>query len=209
MTRALGVKAWATGAVVLAAVAACASSGDEPDPPIPSSSSSSATPTGPTSASPTASEADVATEAAEAVLWRYFVVLDTLRQNPRRSLDSLASVATSTQLAAQRRLLGTERSQELRQIGTTALAHLIVQAVNLDNQDPQAGLVPTVTIDACWDVSAVDIVDVNGQSVVSPDRASSGWTRYTIANYRWSKDPAEGWRVATGRDLEKSPCRVS
>lgn len=124
-------------------------------------------------------------------------------------MKQLSSVATSTQLAAQRRLLASERSQGLHQVGATTVAGLTVQSVSLDNSDPSAGQVPTVTVDVCWDVSDVDIVDESGKSVVSPERASTGWTRYTVANYHWSENSSGGWRIATGQDLKQTPCAAS
>lgn len=63
-----------------------------------------------------------------------------------------------------------------------------------------------MTIDVCWDVSDVDVLDRTGQSVVTPERADRGWTRLIVANYSWTSDPDSGWRVAGGKDLEKSPC---
>jgi hypothetical protein len=206
MTRTLGVKAWATGAAVLVAMTAC--SGSDADPPPSSSASSSVPSTASSSPTPT-SESELASAAAEDVVRRYFTVLDELRQDPAKPLKPLSSAATSTQLAAQKRLLKNERSEGRRQVGTTAVVKLRVQSVNLDNSDPAAGKVPTVAIDVCWDVGDVDIVDETGNSVVSPDRASTGWTRYTVANYHWSENPSDGWRIATGRDLKQPPCQGS
>lgn len=205
MTRSLGVKAWATGAAVLAAVTACANSDSNADPaPTPPASSSATVSISPSPSPSSASE--VASSAAEDVVRRYFAVLDDLRQTPSDPLRSLSSVATSTQLAAQKRLLAAERDQGLHQVGTTKVVELTVQSVNLDNSSPSAGKVPTVTVDVCWDVDDVDIVDKDEKSVVSPDRKNVGWARYTVANYHWSKNPTDGWRIATGQDVERKPC---
>lgn len=208
MTRSLGVKTWATSAVVLAAVTGCAGSGSEADPGHPTQVGLSAL----SSTSPTASpnsESEVASAAAEQVVRRYFAVLDGLRQDPSEPVQRLSAVATSTQLAAQRRLLTSERGKHLHQVGATRVADLTVQSVNLDNSNPSAGQVPTVTVDVCWDVSDVDIVDESGKSTVPPHRANTGATRYTVANYHWSKNPSDGWRLATGRDLEQASCPAS
>ena len=93
--------------------------------------------------------------------------------------------------------------------GTTALNELEVQSVNLDNSDPKAGKVPPVVIDVCWDVTKVDVLDKSGMSIVSSDRPDTGWTRYTVANYKYAADPTGGWRVATGQDLKQTPCAAS
>ena len=121
----------------------------------------------------------------------------------------MKTVATSTQLGAVQTLLRRQHEQGQRQTGTTAISELTVQSVNLDNSDPSAGKVPTVVLDVCWDVSKVDVLDESGESIVSPDRPDTGWTRYTVANYQYAADPAGGWRVATGQDLKRTPCASS
>lgn len=208
MTRSLGVKAWATGAVVLVAVTACASSGSGADP-SPSPPVSSSAPTSESSSPSPRSDSEVASASAEDVVRHYFTVLDGLRQDPSRPVKQLSSVTTSTQLAAQKRLLATERDQGLHQVGTTRVAELTVQSVSLDNSDPSAGKVPTVTVDVCWDVSNADLIDQSGKSVVSSDREPTGWTRYTVANYHWSENPSSGWRIATSQNLKQTPCAAS
>jgi hypothetical protein len=116
---------------------------------------------------------------------------------------------TSIELSAERRLVVHERRQHLRQTGRTRIDQLKVQSVNLDNSDPKLGKVPIVTVDVCWDVSGADLVNKSGHSVVSPSRADRGWTRYTVANYHWSKHRSDGWRVADGQDLRQAPCAAS
>ena len=74
-----------------------------------------------------------------------------------------------------------------------------MQSVNLDNTDPQAGQVPTVQIDVCYDVSGVDVLDKDGKSVVTPDRPETGWVRYSVANYQWKEEPT-GWVAGRQRD---------
>ncbi|WP_082624319.1 hypothetical protein [Nocardioides sp. Soil805] len=208
MTIRLGMISWATGTLMLVAVAACASSSSDADP---SSSPpvSSSVPTAASSSPSPRSDSGVASATAEDVVSRYFTVLDGLRQDPSKPVKHLSSVATSTQLTAQTRLLTTERSQGLRQVGTTRVAEMTVQSVSLDNSDPSAGKVPTVTVDVCWDVSNADLIDQSGKSVVSRSRASTGWTRYTVANYDWSENPSSGWRIATSQDLKQTPCAAS
>ncbi|WP_148575330.1 hypothetical protein [Nocardioides caldifontis] len=205
MTRTLGVRAWATSAAVLVAMTAC--SGSDADPPPSSGESSSLPSTG--SSTPTPSESELASAAAEDVVRRYFTVLDNLRQNPTEPLRPLSSVATSTQLAAQKRLLQRERGEGLRQVGTTAVAQLTVQSVNLKGSNRAVGEVPIVTVDVCWDVSGADLVNKSGKSVVSPDRETTGWTRYTVANYQRSKDSEGDWRIATSQDLRQTPCSAA
>jgi hypothetical protein len=208
MTSPTGVKVWATGALLLAAISACGSTDADPDPsgsPTVVLSKPSEVGSGPAQTSP----ADTATADASALVRRYFAVLDAVRQSDSMPPSRLSSVMTSIELSTERRLVTRQRQQGLRQTGDTAVALLEVQSVNLDNSEPSAGRVPTAMVDVCWDVSNADLVGKNGQSVVSPNRADRGWTRYTVANYYWATNPSGGWRVADGQDLKKAPCAAS
>lgn len=190
----------ATCVSALAAVSSCAN--DSPD----GSPSMDSAPVSNTPEPTQTSDTDAASAAATDTVRNYFSVLDDLRQDDRKSLEDLNKVATSTQLATQSRLLENERAKKLRQVGDTELPDVTVESVNLDNSDPDAGKVPTVMLDVCWDVSDADLVDTSGESVVSPDRGDVGWTRYTVANYDYQTDPMTGWRVASGKDLQQPPC---
>jgi hypothetical protein len=202
----LGLISWATGTVMLAAVSACG--GSDTDPP-PTSEPSSTSPSSPTTSSSPSSPSDAASAAATDAVRSYFAAVDQLRSDPAADLKELKSVATSAQLNAVETLISRQRDEGQRQTGTTALNELKVQSVNLDNSDPNAGKVPTVVIDVCWDVTKVDVLDESGKSIVSPDRPDTGWTRYTVANYKYAADPTGGWRVATGQDLKQTPCAAS
>ena len=202
----LGLISWATGTVMLAAVSACG--GSNTDPP-PTSEPSSPSPSSPTTSSSPSSPSDAASAAATDAVRSYFAVVDQLRTDPAVDLKKLKSVATSAQLNAVETLISRQRDEGQRQTGTTALNELEVQSVNLDNSDPKAGKVPTVVIDVCWNVTKVDVLDKSGKSIVSSDRPDTGWTRYTVANYKYAADPTGGWRVATGQDLKQTPCAAS
>lgn len=139
----------------------------------------------------------------------YYVVRNKLRQDLKQPLSLLKSVAISTELAAQQRLFKKERRQDLHQIGETRVAEIEVQSVNLDNSDPNAGKVPTVQIDVCFDVSDVDVVGADGKSVVPSDRVDTGWIRYSVSNYEWRTNPGGAWRVASSQDIERTPCAAS
>jgi hypothetical protein len=201
----LGLISWATGTLLLVAVSACGDNVEDPPPSPPASSSPSAPATSPSPTSPS----DTATADATAAMRDYFTVVDQVGQDPASDLKLLKSVATSTQLSAVQTLLRRQHDQGQRQVGATAISKLTVQSVNLDNSDPSAGKVPTVVIDVCWDVSKVDVLDKSGKSIVTPNRPDTGWTRYTVANYKYAADPAGGWRVATGQDLKQTPCAAS
>ncbi len=202
----LGLISWATGTLMLAAVSSCGAS--DTDPP-PNSEPSSASPTAPTTSTTPTSPSDAATAEATSAVRNYFTVVDDLRSEPATGLKQLKAVATGAQLNAVETLIRRQRGEGQRQTGTTAISELKVQSVNLNNSDPDAGKVPTVAIDVCWDVSKVDVLDKRGDSIVSPNRPDTGWTRYTVANYEYAANPTGGWRVATGQDIEKTPCAAS
>jgi len=206
MTNVGRISLLATVTAVAIAVGGCASDGNDPaasPSPSPSSPTSAAT-----SASTPPSDSEVASEAASAVLRKFYEVRNELRQDPSQPLTLLDDVAISTQLAAQQQLFKKERKQGLHQTGETKIAELEVQSVNLDNSDPKAGKVPTVQIDVCLDVSGVDVIDKDGKSVISPDRPDTGWIQYLVSNYQWDTDPDGGWRVASGQDIERTPCEA-
>lgn len=206
MTIRLGLISWATGTLMLVAVSACG--GSDTDPP-PTSEPSSTAPISPTTSASPSSPSDAASAAATEAVRSYFTVVDQLRSDPAADLKELKSAATSAQLNAVETLIRRQRGEGQHQTGTTAINELKVQSVNLDNSDPTAGKVPTVVIDVCWDVSKVDVLDKGGKSIISPDRPDTGWTRYTVANYKYAADPTGGWRVTTGQDLKQAPCAAS
>jgi len=201
-------KAWATGALVLAAVSACSRGTSDPADPTTSPAVTASSPTAPeTSASPT-SPTDAATSSATQTVGSYVSTIDEIAQRSA-DLKMLNKVTTGSELTAERRFLKHQRSRGERQVGSTRISQLKVQSVNLDNSAPAAGKVPTVVVDVCWDVSKVDVLDKSGKSIVSASRPDMGWTRYTVANYHYAADPSGGWRVASGQDLEQSPCAAS
>jgi hypothetical protein len=208
MTTVLGFKSWATGALVLAAVAACGSNSSDPPTTTPASPWSSSARAVTTSSSPT-SPSEVAAANAEAVVRRYYAALDEVRQDPTVPLARLSRAENGIELNADMRLVTKERQQHLRQVGSVRLVSVVVQSVNLDNSDSKGGKVPTAQVDVCWDVSAVDLVDRKGKSVVSSTRPDQGSTRYFVTNAKWSTHPSDGWRVSNGQDLKLASCSGS
>lgn len=206
MTKRLGLISLATGILLLAAVSACGSNDADPPPTTPATTSASTAPT--TSASPTSPSAQASSD-AEVAVTRYYSVLDELGRDPTSSLSKLNTVATSTQLSAMWTVLRQQHARHERQTGSLVIADTKVQSVNLDNSDPSAGKVPAVVIDVCWDVSNVDILNAKGTSIISPSRPDRGWTRLTVANYKYAANPRGGWRVASGQDLKQAPCAAS
>lgn len=206
MTHRLGWMAWATGAMVLAAASGCG--GNSADPPPTTAATTSAPTEPPTSISPMSPSAQASSDVIAEVT-KYYSVLDELGGDPTSSLSKLNTVATSTQLSAMRAVLRQQHQRHERQTGSLVIADTKVQSVSLANSNPSAGKVPAVVVDVCWDVSKVDILDAAGKSVISPDRPDRGWTRLTVANYKYASNPDHGWRVASGQDLKQAPCAAS
>jgi hypothetical protein len=182
--------------MVVAALTSCTDEGKDPaanGTPTPSSPASTTSPSTPPS------DSEIASEAASAVVRKYFKTVDLVRQDSNRPASELNAVASSSQLTAQRNLLKSQREAGRHQVGETTLVEVKVESVSLNGP-------ATAQVDVCWDVRDVDIVDSDGNSVVTPERKDVGWTRFTVTNATWDTAPTDGWRVSGGSDLEKEPC---
>ncbi len=201
MTHGRKISALASAALLLSALVACSddtAASNPTDTPAPSSSPSSST------TSEQRTDTAIAEEAASKIVRKYFATVDRLRRNARASLATLKAVTVGGELEAQTLFTRNQREQGYRQVGDTELVDIVTQSVNLDGGTGDEA--PTVQLDACWDVSAVDVVDRGGDSIVGPDRPDRGWTRYTLVN-RDSGTPSPGaWRVTSSQDLKKAPC---
>ncbi|MFE5291412.1 hypothetical protein ACFQ8T_04470 [Isoptericola sp. NPDC056618] len=194
-----------TAVLLLAVLVACTPSTEASPTPTPTTTSSTSTPTSDPSPSPT-TDSEVAAQNATELLHQYYAVIDALGAEPDEPLSRLESVAISKDLSVWEQQLKRDRRDGYRQTGETKLVEVAVGSVNLDNSDPDAGTVPTIQLDVCYDVSGVDVVDADGKSIVADDRADTGWVRHTVSNYSWDTDPDDGWRVSTSVDLEQAPC---
>ncbi|GAB2473216.1 hypothetical protein [Xylanimonas ulmi] len=144
---------------------------------------------------------------AEDLVRKYYAVTDELGLDPTADLMRLEDVAISQELDVQRRSFQDWRNAGWIQKGRTKVLEVAAQSVNLDNSDPATGRVPTVMVDACYDVTAVDVVDPAGTSVVLADRPDRAWVRFTVSNHSWDTDPENAWRVSIALDQrEQEPC---
>ncbi len=207
MTNARRSLALAVAALLVSALAGC--SEDPASTTTPTESPSSSTPSPSTSTSDPPTDSEVAEQAATQLATDYFAIVDRVRQDVKEPLKQLEMVAIGGQLAAQELLTHNQHKVGNRQVGDTHVVDVVIQSVNLDNSDPKAGELPTVQMDVCWDVSDVDVVNSQGKSIVSPDRADRGWTRFTVANHHWKAQPEDGWRISNGQDLKKAPCSAA
>ncbi|TNM66877.1 hypothetical protein FHN55_12295 [Streptomyces sp. NP160] len=150
----------------------------------PAASTEAATTASPSPSSTAVAETDAAVAAATEAVRSYYAVTDRLLSDPQTSVDEAASVASGEELDLLRRQVQEQRVRGLRQTGSVVLADLT--ATGADLQAP-----PTVTIDACVDVSALDVVDNAGASALAPDRTTSSVVHLTVVaagDARWTVD---------------------
>ena len=142
-----------------------------PGPTSPALTSSGTTPTGPT---PTPTKALTPEEqdlrSAEEAITEYWRVLDEAASSPTQSLNVLATVARSQALAQWQTTLTADRGKGLTQQGLSVVRD--AEAATKDGK--------TYTVIACLDVSAVDVVDADGKSVVRSDRPAKQRYTYTV-----------------------------
>lgn len=185
--------------------AACGGDGDDPPQTQPTSSqTASSIPT--KTLSPQEQREEDAKADAEATIARYFKVTDQVGHDPKVSLSKLKSVAISTNLGLLENRYRGYRAEDQRSTGSTRVVTQNVEDVSLDNSNQEKGVVPYVVLTVCIDVSKLDVIDGQGNSVVAEDRPDQRTTRYTVANYSWSKSPRRGWRVASAEDIKEGPC---
>lgn len=200
--------------VGLAALSLLLSSCTEPGPalgPLPASSASTsadvpATPTtgsgastaaaAPTSAELPSAEKQALAEATGAVT-DYYAALDRINSDPSAEPDTLHEVATGDAYLSSVRMVIGHKGRRLVQTGNSQVVDVNTVSIDLTNAPP--GRYPTVVVDACLDVSAVDVEDTDGKSVVRADRLDQTTARLDVVHYDF------GWRV----NKEKSagePC---
>lgn len=200
------------GALLLLTIAAaatgCGGSSDNTQPPVGTATptGSSSTPTGSSSTPP--DPRSQAEAAAQAMLRKYFTVTDHIGQDPGTPLSLLKTVATSTLLTAEQDTFKAWRAKGWKKTGGLNVTKMQVGTVSLDNSNPSKGQVPYVVIAVCTDASGVDVVDKDGKSVVLKSRPRFVTTKYTVANYHWTTDEADGWRVAVGEDEAVGKCAL-
>lgn len=149
--------------------------------PTPSTSTPtiSATPT--PSASPSPTPSTVSERAAVDGIVHYLEVLDRLSAEPEADLQELNTVASGDALAQWQYNLSQYRADGWRQIGQ--------QIPSFMDSSPgsHAG---EWFVTMCIDVSAVDVVDRDGNSVKNPDSAS-----HLESDFRVEQGPTGDWYV--------------
>jgi hypothetical protein len=187
---------------VAAAASGCGGSTDSTTPPATTS------PADPSSSSTPQDQRSEAAAAAQAMIRKYFAVTDRIGQDPSTPLSLLKTVDVSFVLSTDQHTFSSWRAKGWRKTGNLTVTKMQVETISLDNSNPAKGHVPYVAIAVCTDATGVDVVDKTGKSVVLKSRPTLLTTRYTVANYHWKTDPANGWRVAGIRDEEVGRCTL-
>lgn len=155
-----------------------------PLPSVTTPSQASQSPTAPatteptTSSSPTAtsapSESTAAEKEATAAVRTYYETIGSLAKKPTARFAPLAEVARGDALKIRRVSVINLRSKGWRQVGD-----LVVTSVKVDKIDGAQGRLKA-RVSACWDVSAVDVQDRTGKSVVAESRPEVGAADLTL-----------------------------
>lgn len=167
MTRSRSVTFVLAFALATALTSAC--NGGESPRPTKSTTAASQTesPTAMPSAEPSTAPVPGAGEAV-VELWS---VIDRVAADPTSSIDDLSSVASSQALAQWYSNLTDMRAKGWTSHGKTSVEILDVKA-------PSTGSV--FQVETCVDVSQVNVVDLEGKSVLAPDRSIRSEQRYEV-----------------------------
>lgn len=158
-----------------------------PSAPPPSAAAPSAQPAPPTAE-------DLAATAAQERYREYLRVRDEVGQGGFASTAPYDAIAVPPERTDRRIETLNSAKEGLRVIGTLKLTSLTTTSVDLN---PGVGSYPTVTLQACVDVSGIDVVDRLGKSVVLPERVKRSKSTVTMNRYEPGTEGAEagGWYV--------------
>lgn len=148
---------------------------------------------------------DLAAAEAEQRYREFLEVRNSVAQGGYQSSAPFDAVAVLPERAYQEAAFRkAQATPGLRQIGATKIASLSVTSVDLT---PEPGGYPEVLLQACLDVSGVDIVDGTGSSIVLPEREERSKSTVTMYRYEPGTKGAEsgGWFVYEATALNE-PC---
>ncbi|MGV8968302.1 MAG: hypothetical protein ACOH2F_18720 [Cellulomonas sp.] len=189
---------------VLVVMSAAGCTGD-PTPPSPVETGAPSTPPA-TSPTPSSSpEGDAELRAEETVRAYLRAQTDCLSDPPTTEPTCFDTVAIGTELVNLKNALTSAQAMETRVAGEIAPASIQMQGVDLAS-DPAVSppVVPTVVFVVCADVSAYNVVDKAGQSIVPPDRAATSPLEVSVYNYEYPNQAQ--WRVGYVVPAEDSAC---
>jgi len=173
-------------AAVLASVGCSRDSDSAAQTPSTPSPAISATPT--PSASPSPTPSTVSERAAVDGIVRYLEVLDRLSADPESDLQELNTVASGDALAQWQFNLSRYRADGWRQVGQ--------QIPSFVGSSPGSSAAEWF-VTMCIDVSAVDVIGPDGNSVKNPDSAS-----HLASDFRVEQGLAGDWYVTNDEVTE-------
>lgn len=179
--------------------------GDDPAPPPPAPAAVDEPADTKPVQQPAQTPEDLAAAEAEERYRDFLRVGDDVGQGGFVSADPFDAVTVLPERAYQETAFrNAQRTPGLRQTGTTQIASLSVTSVDLT---PEPGGYPEVVLQACLDVSGVDIVDGTGSSIVLPEREERSKSTVTMYRYEPGTKGAEagGWFVYEATALNE-PC---
>lgn len=185
-----------TAVLSLAGIVVLLTGGDEEPVVVPTALPSAAAPSVAPSVVPVVqTPEDLAAAAAEARYREYLRVDDEVGQGGYISAAPYDAVSVVPERANLELVFRAARKTPgRRQVGTTEVAALSVTSVDLT---PVPGGYPRIVLQACVDVSGVDVVDGAGRSIVTADRVRRSKSTVTMYSYKPGTKGAElgGWYV--------------
>lgn len=158
---------------------------------------------------PTMSEQERAEQAARTAVANWYAMTDELSSaaGQTMSIDDVTarvnSIAVGKGYTATLDLVMADRSAGYVQTGKVKVLSATVVSTDLTNTPTATPPVyPTVQLSVCVDVSAVDVVDKNGTSVVSPNRPNPAKVAFGVSNYDY---PNGIWKVSF-REVKGETC---
>ena len=174
---------------VAVALTSC-TGGSDPTPSITTSASGSAsTASAPVSPS---SSADPAAGATGAVT-RWWALIDKGSQDPAVPISDLLKVSRGAAYQTWAQRAQAQRAKGWHQVGDTVLvSQSATKIADLESH-------PAMSVQVCYDVSKVNMIDAAGKSVVSAERVPRAKASYVVAKYD------DGWFVVND-ETKGAPC---
>ncbi len=174
----------AAAVVIAATLGACTTAGGNGTPTATTSPSQSVT----TPATPTLSQAELDSAAASAAVVTMWEVIDRLGADPKSDLGELGSVTRDAENTQWTKLLFERRTRGERFIGNTKVTV----------KSATAGAEGEYRVDACLDVSKLNVVDAQGKSIVPAERKPTIGYSYDVTQDQTSKR----WYVISEKVVE-------
>lgn len=182
---------WGIAMTIAGAVALTSCTGGSD--PTPTTTSGSSSPVATMSAPTTStSSSDPAVAATEAVT-RWWVTVDKVSQDPAVPISDLLKVSRGAAYQTWAQEAQRQRARGWRQIGDTVLVSR--SAAKIADVESRSAM----SVQVCYDVSKVNMVDATGKSVVAAERVARARATYVVVKY------SDGWFVVSD-ETKGVPC---